>query len=167
VEVRAPAGANVARFTVEDANEKECSFQAPQTGVYTIRCQPGKHTMRMVWCTHPVALGGVRGRFHFIGTAAELCFRVPDGTRELGVRVIGEGEGERVSATLLYPSGKVAWKQDDIGASQSYRAGGAPAAGVWKIRLARPKTGAFEDHYLELRGVVPVVAFHPDALLVP
>jgi hypothetical protein len=167
VEVRSPAGKTVAKFTLEDAAEKECCFQAPQQGVYTIACHPGKHTMRMVGCSQPVALGGVRGRFHFIATVGELCFRVPEGTREFGIRVIGEGEGERVSATLVDPSGKVAWKQDDVGASQSYRSSGTPTAGVWKIRLARPKIGAFEDHYLELRGLVPVLAFHPDALLVP
>lgn len=169
VEVRGPAGATVARFTIADSKEQDCAFQADQAGVYTILCHANKHTMRMVSAAQPVALGGPRGRFHFISTAAELYFFVPEGTREFGVRVIGEGEGERVGVALTDPAGKIVWQQADVSASQSYRAVGPdPApAGVWKIRLSRPASGAFEDHHLELRGVVPVVAFHPDALLVP
>jgi hypothetical protein len=37
---------------------------------------------------------------------------------------------------------------------------------IWKVRLAKPSTRPWEDHYLDLRGVPPLAAPSPEAVLV-
>ncbi len=166
VQVRDPSGKPSAKFTLEGGSEGDFSFRASQTGVYSVLCQPQKHTVRMVSCSHPVSIGGIGGRIHFLSTTGEFVFRVPAGTPQFGVRIMGEGEGECVKATLFDPSGRQVWQQDKISSTQSYRSPeGQPAlAGVWKLRLDRPGSGAMEDHYVELRGVAPVLGFHAETL---
>jgi len=167
IQVRDPSGKAVSKFTLKGGTEEEFSFKAGQDGVYSISCLPQKHTVRMVSCSQPVAIGGVGNRFHFLSTTGEFFFRVPAGTRRFGVRVMGEGEGERVKATLTDPAGRQVWQQDNISNAQGYCSpeGESAAAGVWTLRLDRPGSGAMEDHYVELRGIQPVLGVHPESLL--
>jgi hypothetical protein len=156
-------------LTVEMGQEAEHAFQAKTAGVYRIVCKPESRTVQLVSCSHPVSLVGEGSTLHFVQTAAEFCFRVPQGTRQFAVRLAGEGDKELVKATVRNAAGKVVWEQDQIGASQSYRFDGPPPAQdeIWKVRLSRPTKAVFEDHFLELRGVPPIVSFQPEALLRP
>ena len=169
VEVFDPAGKRVGKLSVELGQEGEHTFQAKAAGVYRIACKPASHTVQLVSCSHPVSLASEAGTLHFIQTAAEFCFLVPQGARQFAVRVAGEGDRELLKATVRSAAGEVVWEQDQIGASQSYRFDGPsrPHDEIWKIRIARPTKAVFEDHHLELRGIPTIVSFQPEALLRP
>jgi hypothetical protein len=166
VAVVAPSGKACGKFSVPLKEEKEFSFEAKETGVYQIACTIKSHTVRLTSCTNPVSIAGERSLFHFISTTADFYFLVPAGTRQFGVRLAGQGV-ERVKATITAPDGKKAWEEDNISESKSFLFQPKADAGdqVWKIRLQRPGSGAFEDHFLELRGVPPLISLQPDALL--
>lgn len=169
VEVFSPAGQRVGRLAVELGKEAEHSFHAAETGVYRIVCRPRSHTAQLVSSTHAVSVLGARSLVHFVHTAVDLYFRVPAGTRQFGLRFAGEGDLERLKAAVFDSTGKRVWRQDSIGPSQSFCYDGPATSqdAIWKVRLDRPSSGVFEDHFVELRGVPPLVSFHPAALLRP
>ena len=83
------------------------------------------------------------------------------------MRFWGSGDLERVSAVVLDPSGRQVWSRDDISTAQSWliERTDAARAEVWRFKLARPKVGVLEDHYVEMRGMPTIVGFRPDGLL--
>jgi hypothetical protein len=116
--------------------------------------------------SHPVCLLGDDGAFHFIRTAATLSFLVPPGAGEFGVRITGGGGEELVRATLFDPAGRRVWHEDAVGQARCFvgNAASPGQAGEWRLRLEKPTRGAFEDHYVELRGVPAVLFFTKDTL---
>lgn len=169
VQVLSPVGKPVQRATIELGQEAECRFTAGETGVFTVACEPGSNTARMVLSSHPVSIAGNRGLVHLLGTTGEFFFWVPPGRGEFGLRVRGEGEGERVSAAVLDAAGKRPWERANVGAPQSFHATRDAAAPgeVWRLQLARPTAGVLEDVYVDLRGLPPVLGFTPQTLLRP
>ena len=169
VEVVSPAGQRVGHLAVDLGKEARHSFLAAETGVYRIVCRPQSHTAQLTSSTHAISIAGQRSLLHFVHTAAELYFRVPAGTRQFGLRFAGQGDLERVKATVFDSTGKQVWQQESIGPSQSFCYDGPATSqdAIWKVRLDRPSSGVFEDHFVELRGIPPLVSFHPDALLRP
>lgn len=169
VEVLSPTGKRLARLSVEVGKNAEQTFQAAESGVYRIVCDPDKHVVRLISCTNPVTTTAEESLLHFVATSTDLYFLVPAGTQRFAVRFFGEGDGERVKATVFSPSGQKVWQQDSITTAQSFRYEGAATVKdeIWKITLERPSTGAFEDHFVEFRGIPPLVSFRPGALLRP
>ena len=161
VRVLGPAGREIQRTTIGLREQADCTFTAEQTGVFRIVCQPGQHTVRMVSSTHPVLIAGHEGLIHLLGTTGDFVFWVPPGTKEFGLRVKGEGEGERVSATVFDSSGKKQWQRPNIGPAQSLHVKReAPAPGeLWRLQLSRPSVGVLEDVYLDFRGIPAVLGF--------
>jgi len=167
IEVLSPAEKRAARFAVEGGQDVPCEFTATETGVYRVIALPLRHTIRLLESSHRVSVIGEGNMLHSLGTATEFYFLVPAGTKAFGVRVMGEGEAECVKATVFDARGAKVWEQDSIGPSKSYRNENChnTTDEVWKVRLDKASTGVFEDNYLELRGLPPIVAFHPEALL--
>lgn len=169
VRVLSPAGKQLHRFTVEFCQEGQTAFTADQTGTYLVVCEPGLNTVRMTSCTHPVSIAGNQGRIHLLGTTGDFYFWVPPDAKQFGVRIRGEGEGERVSAAVLDAAGKTLWEQRNIGPAQAYPVERPAAAQgeVWLLRLSRPTLGVLEDIGVEFRGLAPVLGFSPESLLRP
>lgn len=168
VEITGPDGRRVGQVSVPPAGSAEYAFQAEAVGVYRVHCNTHPHTLRMAACSHPLCIAGEGTVVHFLATAGEFYFLVPGGTRSFGVRVWGESEGERVTATICNPAGQAVWTRENIGTPQSFLCETASAAdAVWKLKLARPTVAVFEDHFVELRGVPSLLALRPESLLRP
>jgi hypothetical protein len=169
IEVQSPTGKRALRAKLELATESEFSFVAGQTGVYRLACDAGSHAVRIVSSSHTAVMAGPRGPIHFVSTAGTFYFLVPAGVKQFAARCWGEGEMERVSASVLDPSGKCVWRQENIASSQSFQKERADASRdeVWQIRLTRPTQGVLEDFHVELRGVPSVLGFSAAGLLHP
>jgi len=169
VGVFSPAGKQIQTVTIAFPGEADCKFTAAETGSYRIVCQPGTHTVRVLAATHPICIAGWGGQIHLLGTTGEWFFRVPSGTREFGIRVRGEGDGERVSAAVFDATGKLRWQRQNIGPAQSLHIQRDPAQQdeIWRLRLTRPTLGVLEDVYLDFRAIPAVIALHADDLLRP
>ena len=145
------------------------AFTAPETGVYRVVADPGGNRLRITDCTNPLNLNGEGGAIRLISAPGDYYFWVPAGTTEFAVRVAGEGTGEHIRALLIDPDGKIVDEVDNTAATYQFeieQSAGTPGQ-VWIIRLAKPTATLWEDHYLDLRGVPPVVAPSREALLVP
>jgi hypothetical protein len=164
-----PSGKQVQQGVIDFRKEGEIRFTAAEAGVFRIACRPATHTVRLVSSSHPACMAGPSGRIHLLGTTGELCFYVPPGTREFGIRIRGEGEAERVSAAIFDTSGTKRWERLDLAEPQSFRATRDAAAQgeIWRLRLTRPTAGVLEDCTLEFRGIPAIVGFDAEGLVRP
>lgn len=164
-----PAGEEVHRGEAPFEEETEVAFTAPETGLYRVTVEVAPNRVAVTHSSHPVNLAGEGRRVDLIFGAGDYWFWVPAGTTEFGVRVAGEGVGEAVRATLIDPAGNVVEDVDNLVQTHQFEVElDAPSEGeAWVIRLSRPSEQTWEDHSIDLRGVPPLLAPSPEALLVP
>jgi hypothetical protein len=169
VTVLSPAGANVASAQVPFGGEGEVSFRANSTGLYTVRVDAGQNRSAVTHSDHPLLLPADGGAVGLIGPAGRLYFYVPAGTTEFALRTNGQGATEGVHGTLMDPAGKVVEDVDNITRMHQFLVTlPEPSRGeVWSIRLAVPTGMICEDNSLSVRGIPPLVAGCPEALLAP
>lgn len=169
VVITAPSGAEAHRARAAFQEKTEVTFTAPETGVYRMSANPGRNRMAITSTTHRINLNGEKEAVHLMHGAGDYWFWVPQGTTEFGVRVAGEGSGEGIAAQLINPAGEVVDQVDNIaGAYQFEVQQPADTPGqAWLLRLSRPSGMTWEDHYVDLRGLPPVLAPSREALLVP
>ncbi|MBI2298965.1 MAG: right-handed parallel beta-helix repeat-containing protein [Armatimonadetes bacterium] len=169
IEVTGPDGKVQKVGEAEFQQATEVSFTAPADGFYRVSADAGANRFRVTAASHAVVLIGEPGSVHLIGAVGRLYFWVPKGTREFAVRVYGEGVAEAVQAALLDPSGKTVDEKDDIASVHQFEVVlPQPSAGeAWSIRLNRPAHGVLEDHYVDLRGVPPLLGASAEGLLTP
>jgi hypothetical protein len=169
VVITGPSGKVVHQARVPFKKKTAVVFTAPETGLYRLVADPGANRLRITTSTNPINLNGEGGAIRLIGAAGNYYFWVPAGTTEFAVRVAGEGAGEHIRAMLINPDGKIVDEVDNTAAAYQFEVeqpANTPGR-VWIIRLAKPSTTAWEDHYLDLRGIPPVVAPSREALLTP
>jgi hypothetical protein len=166
VKVLAPSGKAAGKYTAQPQVETECTFVAAETGFHRVLAIPNSHTMTLSNASHPVCMTNPRGFFHFIHTAGDFYFSVPEGTKAFGIKLAGGGVGETFRVALSDPAGKEVWSRDNISQVEGFMAGQPSECrpGVWKIHMDKASTAVFEDHFVELRGLPPYLASHPDAL---
>ena len=168
IPVLSQSGKRVATLAAPFKQDAQCSFTAPETGTFKLVCDAGGNCMHVDSPTHRLCLVGVGRAIPLIGTSGDFYFWVPGSVAEFGVKIFGAGE-ERVNAAVFDPSGKQVWSKENIDIPQLYE--GKPRTSgqdeVWRIRIDRPTDGAFEDNYVDLRGVPCVLAYTPEALLRP
>jgi hypothetical protein len=164
-----PTGTQFQQVAVALGEDGEYSFTADATGVFLVRCEPGRHTVQVVDASHPVCIAGSEDRIHLLGTTGDFCFWVPSGVERLGLRLQGEGEGERVSVTIYDSQGQIRWQQANIGYPQSCIVQREPDSEgqVWRMKIERPEIGVLEDIHVVLRGVPALLGFEPHGLLRP
>ena len=168
VRITDPSSVSIDAPAVPFRGECEVSFTAPETGVYRVVADPGGNSVRVVASSHPVNIVGEGGPVRLIYSAGDYFFRVPAGVREFGVRVCGEGTGEAIRAVLINPDGRVVQEVDNAVQTHQFEVA-LPAASrgeIWMLRLAKPSAMAWEDHSIDLRGIPPLLAPSPEALLV-
>lgn len=149
--------------------ETAYTVAAEETGAYRIQVELKRWTTTITSGSRPVCLFSETGRFHFLGTTGEFFFWVPEGTAEFGVRLSGDGTGERVKATLKDPKGEVVMEKDNIASAQELVAHTDDGAqtGVWSVVLSKSSQYPMEDFSLRLLGVPPILAPSPESLLRP
>jgi hypothetical protein len=167
--VRGPFGAEVKRVELPFLQETEVAFVAPETGLYHLAADPRLNYLQVTSCSHALNLVGDDQPIHFIASPGEVFFWVPAGTTEFGVRAWGEGLAEGLKAALVDPTGQVVEEKDNI--AQTYQfvvTLRRPSPGeAWSLRISKPSKLVMEDHYVDLRGIPPLVAGSRDALLKP
>jgi len=130
----------------------------PRDGIYTLECGPNTHSFLLTEPTVPVALAAER--VNFISAAGSVFLRVPEGTKDFGICVIGEN-AEQVDAAIYAPNGEKRWEKKQIANSEFFYPDPVECAkgGVWRIEFAKPKEECFEDFHLRIQNVLPVVTF--------
>ncbi|TWU17314.1 hypothetical protein Pla52o_53200 [Novipirellula galeiformis] len=162
------SGKRVSTLIAPFRQDTQCSFTAPSTGTFKLVCDPGGNSVHVDSPTHRLCLIGNDRPIAFIRTTGNFYFWVPGSVSEFGVKIYGAGT-ERVNAAVFDPSGAEVWAKENIDVPQVYE-GKPRTAGkdeVWRIRIGRPTDGAFEDHYIDLRGVPNVLSYTPETLLKP
>ncbi len=167
--VTAPSGAEALHTTVPFKAETEVGFIAPETGVYRVSFDPGANRFQIANASNPMALLLEEGAVNLIHSPGSFSFYVPPGTTEFGVRVAGQGPGEAIKAALIDPQGEVFGEVDNQFQTHQFEVElDRPSEGeVWTLRLDRPSGSTWEDHYVDLRGVPPLLAPAGTTLLVP
>ncbi len=169
VTVTGPSGEAVHSVEAPFMQDSEVTFTAPATGLYRIDAAPGANLMYVIASSHPLNIAGEGGPIRLISSTGDFYFWVPAGTREFGVRVAGQGEGEGVRAVLINPDGEVVDEVDNSAATYQFEVDlpeGTPGQ-AWLLRLTKPTVMPMEDHHVDLRGVPPLLAPSPEALIVP
>ncbi len=168
VEVYAPDGRRIASLPAAFPKETRCAFTAPQTGAYRLFFNSLANCVCIDSPTHRLCLFADKRPFRFISTQTDLYFRVPAAAKQFGVVVLGDGR-ERVNAALLNPAGEKVWAKESIDIPEMFFVKNrAPGRGeTWRLRLRKPSQGAFEDYYVQLRGIPALLALSPGALLEP
>ncbi|WP_442506468.1 right-handed parallel beta-helix repeat-containing protein [Novipirellula sp. SH528] len=162
------AGKRIATLTAPFQQDTQCSFTAPETGTFKLVCDAGGNSVHVDSPTHRLCLVGTDNAISLISTSGDFYFWVPGSVAEFGVKIYGAG-GERVNAAVFDPAGTQVWVKQNIDIPTLYE-GKPRTAGkdeVWRVRIGKPTDGAFEDNYIELRGVPNVLAYTPEALLKP
>jgi len=171
VTVVSPSGEEVVVGTIPFQEQGDVSFTAPATGLYEVRAESGGNRLSFIDSTHPLNLctdtDGVPLRMVYGG--GELYLWVPEGTEEFGVVATGEGTQEAIKVALYNPQGELVQEEDNVAAAVFMRVRlDAPSPGeAWRIEISRPSDLTFEDHSLSVRGVPPLLAPSPEALLRP
>lgn len=161
-------GKRVATLTAPFQQDTQCSFTASETGTFKLVCEAGGNSVHVDSPTHRLCLVGMDRAISFIGTSGDFYFWVPGSVAEFGVKIYGAGQ-ERVNAAVFDPSGTQVWAKQNIDVPQLFEGKPrVPGRGeVWRVRIDKPTEGAFEDNYIDLRGVPNVLSYTPEALLKP
>jgi hypothetical protein len=169
ITVTGPDGEQVAKAEAPFQQQSKMSFRAPSTGTYRVTANPGVNSLSFVSSTHPLLLLEDKGPIRLIQAAGEYFFWVPNGTTGFGIRVVGESVGEAIRAQLVDPAGKIVQEVDNTVQTHQFEVDlPTPCAGeIWSLRLAKPSATTWEDHYVSLRGVLPLLAPSREAVLVP
>jgi hypothetical protein len=144
------------------------TFKATQAGSHRIVCEPGRSTVQVVSSNLPISLYSEWAPFHLLGSTGDVYFYVPAGVEEFGVRLSGGGERENVKAAVYDAAGRKVGEKDNIEAHQFLLHRIRPAeTEIWRLQLRKPSQGVIEDYYVQLQGIPPVLATHPNALPKP
>jgi hypothetical protein len=167
LKIISPSGSQIHQERLPFQGESDVHFRVPASGLYRLTADVGLNCLQIVSASHAVYLDGEAGPIHLMSSPGEFFFWVPAGTRRFGVRVFGEGLGEGVKASLIDPRGQVVEQGDDIAQLRQFEVNcpDGCAGEVWSVRLARPSRLCLEDHYIDLRGVPPLLAASRDAVL--
>lgn len=169
VVVTAPSGAEVLRATAPFQQVTPIGFTAPERGIYRVVLDPGTNRFQISSASNPMALLLADGAINLIHSAGDFSFYVPPGTTEFAVRIAGAGPAEAIKATLIGPDGSVFGEVDNQFQTHQFEVElEQPSAGeVWTLRLDPPSASTWEDHYVDLRGVPPLLVPAGAPLLVP
>ena len=169
VKVIAPSGEVACETVAPFKEETTLNFVAPETGVYSMSLAAGGNRFQVRAITNPIVIDASGGPVNFVGQEKDLIFYVPEGTEEFGVRVWGQGTGEAVAARLLTPTGDVFDEVDNqFQLHQFHVQLDEPSQGeIWTLQIRKPSAIAWEDHFVDLRGVPPILAPAGATLLVP
>ncbi len=169
VKLIGPSGEVAHEASAPFQEQTEISFVAPETGVYSMALDAGQNRFQVREPSHPVNIAGDEEPINFINMQKDLTFYVPQGTEEFGVRIFGQGTGEAVAATLIDPQGEVVGEVDNQFEMHQFHVqpDEIGQGAVWTLQIRKPSDITWEDHFVDLRGIPPVLAPKGATLLVP
>ena len=149
-----------ASLAVEEPYKVE--FQAEKDGWRRISAAFGASSLELVDSTAPV-LTSASPKADVFGTNGRFEFYVPEGTKDLAVRVVGSPT-ERVSVRIFAPDGEevatlpdvelmAAWTapMDDSGVVKPLK------KGFWTLEFDKPSVGVLEDYIFSIQGAPALV----------
>ena len=115
----------------------------------------------------PIALEFVQRPQTMYRGNGELYFASLPG-RRFSLFVSGDGL-EKVCAKVFSPSGKKVFEESEISGWRRVQPNaGDVEAGLWRIELSKPPTGAyFDDYFLDLSGVPGLMFLSPEKYWLP
>ncbi len=159
-------GKEVHRAKVPFKKRSAVTFQSLKTGIYIIAIESFQNGFRILDSTCPIVL---LCPANLIQAGGDYYFWVPAGTKEFAVR-IGGGDNvlEMIRAKLINPEGELVDEIDNLAAAYQFdiTLKGKHTGQIWCLRLQRPTNKAWEDHFVNLLGVPPLLAPSKQALLV-
>jgi len=169
ITVVSPSGEEITTAQIPFEQEGEIAFTAPETGLYRLQADPGSKYISYRASTNPINLTTDGAPLGLISGGGTLYIWVPKGTEEFGIVATGEGAGEGVRVALYDPAGELVQEQDNVSAAVMLHVKlDAPSQGeAWRLDISRPSELYFEDHSISVRGVPPLLAPSPEALLMP
>ena len=169
VTVFAPSGEEAAVGQIPFQEHGDVSFTALETGLYEVRAEPGGNRLSFTGSTHPLNLSTDGAPLRMIYGGGELYLWVPEGTEEFGIVATGEGAGEAIKVELFNAEGVLVQEEDNVAAAVLLHGVlDEPSQGeAWRLVISRPTDLYFEDHSVSVRGVPPLLAPSPEALLMP
>lgn len=154
--VTGPAGQSVRQVALPGFGESaEIRFVPESDGFFRLDVEVGANAFALLQANVPVALDATAGAVDLIASTGSVYAWVPAATDVFAFGVAGEGEGEAVQATVLDPAGQTVWsigratqmERCTVGPGQSVK------TGLWRLSLAKPAAGGFEDFHVEVLGV--------------
>ncbi|MBR4750343.1 MAG: right-handed parallel beta-helix repeat-containing protein [Thermoguttaceae bacterium] len=161
--IKTPSGKEIALDSMpDDAIPKAYEFKAEEDGWFRLELAFGASTVELT-SDDPI-LTAARPSLDVCGNVGTFRFYVPNGSKDLGLRVVGS-PSERVTATIVDPDGKQVEKLENVSALGSWsidvdETTGLPVApkpGFWTLKLERPTVGVLEDYIVTILGVPALI----------
>ena len=164
VRVTDAAGRPVSRIDMATIGEKESPFEVkvPSAGFYFFDVGDSGALFSMLSADVPVALDMTDTHVDLNHCEGALYLPVPEGGAPFAIFVGGSYPGEFVSAAVSDPAGREVWRDDAVMRWRMFFSPKHPAAGVWKLSLARPPKGSFDDFKCEVAGVPSFLFLSPE-----
>ena len=171
----APSGAVEKLAPLPGGEKAQYCIAAKETGVYQLSAAVGTHSVALFENDVPAMMVAVP-RAELIATTGTYYFDVPEKTAAFGVKLVGS-DAERVTATILDPSGREVWRKENIDSAVIFTADIASAplpsptdssapAGIWTLRLEKPTEGGLEDFTVALLGVPSLLTNEKRSIIV-
>ncbi len=147
--------------------QTKITFQAPKTGFYYITIRPSQNAIRIINCTNPINLICPA---NLIQSAGTFYFFIPPNVKKCAVRVGGgDNAFENIRAELINPNGKIVDSIDNISAAYQFdiNLNKQHTGQIWKLKLSKPKNSAWEDHFVNIFGIPPILAPSQQAIFIP
>ena len=161
----APSGKEEKLAPLAPGQKTEYSVDAKESGVYLLTAAVGVHSAVLSKNNVPAAVPITRSAA-LIGTTGTFYFFVPKGTEAFGVKLIGN-DVERVTATVLNPTGEKVWREENISTAVLFATpeGKPVESGVWTLRFEKPTQGVLEDFIVSILGVPPLMTNEKRSIL--
>ena len=138
----------------------EFAVKVPSSGFYKMSVPSGRRNVFAL--THADVPVGILldddNPQNISSTAGTFFFYVKKG-ESFELYASGSPLTERVKVVLRDPEGMEAWRKDSLLFPEVYR-GEAKIDGLWAVEAAKPSEGAFEDYFVNLIGIRPVLFLH-------
>ena len=161
--IKTPSDKEIALDSMpDDAIPKAYEFKAEEDGWFRLELAFGASTVELT--SNDPILTAARPSLDVCGNVGTFQFYVPNGSKDLGLRVVGS-PSERVTATIVDPDGKQVEKLENVSALGSWsidvdETTGLPVApkpGFWTLKLERPTVGVLEDYIVTILGVPALI----------
>ena len=135
-------------------------INAPRPGFYSLFVDVGQQMIGLLASDVPIAMTGGGHTYD-----ADPALIAPGGTYYLLVSsgaprfaVMAEGrEKEFVTVKLFDPTGRIVESVESLNGRKSLFSSKNPTPGLWRIEIAKPAKGYFEDHSVDVIGIPPVL----------
>ena len=160
-------GKEIHRGAAPFKKKSQTTFIAPHSGIYYITVKPTRNGIRIINCNHPINLICPA---NLIQAGGDYYFFVPSDAKQFAIRVGGgDNSFETIQALLVNPLGKVVDKVDNLASAYQFyvKLPKRHKGQIWCLKLRKPTNNAWEDHFVNLLGIPPILAPSKDAILAP